>query len=682
MRHRFFIPVLLTLTIISAGYTNIPESQHSPQGKIESDRLQTDPLAYAASFARKTNNDYALGEIAVRYAELGDFEQALKIADTVKDDDDKASALSKIAVQYWKQGNEGLARHLFARVSSMPIPKDVIYVWGPVMDRMAEAQQFDLALDLARSMPESEATTTRAALETVIDHYISAGSNKAVSPDVLPRVLRIGESLKDAGEGGSVITKVAVAYAARGDFDRASKFIQSSEEGYDRENVSHEVAVELAKAGQYERALQLAGKAGDYFGPIAFVQIAAAALKRGDKNRASQIAARTLSQLLKDIKEHDHREGSSEAQRMAEVAVLYADLGQKTRATELMSIAFKRAKAVGKPGERYGALRGVVAAYSELGLYTQATEAAHAFDYGGDVNVLAEVGAKTAERGLSAHTVKIIKAIWEMPVKEHQSAKVKALASIAVQLAAHNQKGEALKLLRRIEEFADTSQADENTAEALKDLAVAFAEAKDFQRAFERVRLIKRPYFISRALLEIGYLRAKSGQALDGETAKLLEEIVNVKLPPPGEPVRLVKGGGWEIPGLAESRPIRPREIVKTRDRTVERHRTWYEPVVETFMERPFEPTARQKAPGLKSEGLNIISIEEHDIEGRKYCYVVRTQEIFRDETTNARKYTTSFEDFLYYDEDGDGTFETLEEGSGIMSRPRIPEWVMNGNRR
>jgi tetratricopeptide (TPR) repeat protein len=673
--------MLLGLTLISGGYANNHEGLYSLQGKAESDGLQSDPLAYAAFFARKTNNDYGLGEIAVRYAELGDFEQALMIADTIKDDDDKASSLSKIAVQYWKQGNEGLSRQLFARVSGMPVPKDVIYVWGPILDRMAEARQFDLALDLAESMPESEATTTRAALETLVDHYISARAKKADLPNVLPRVLRIGETLRDAGEEGSVITKVAVAYAARGEFDRASKLIQGFEEGFDRENVSHEVAIELAEAGQYERALQLAGKAGDYFGPIAFVKIAAEALKRGDKNRASEIASRTLSQLLKDIKEHDHREGSSEAERMAEVAVLYSDLGQKARATELMSVAFKRAKAVGKPGERYSALRAVVAAYSQLGLYTQAIEAAHAFDYG-DLNVLAEVGAKAAERGLNAYTVQIIRAIWEMPVKEHQSAKVKALASIAVQLAGHNQKGEALKLLRRVEEFADTSQADENTAEALKNLAVAFAQAGDFKRAFERVQTIKQPYLVTWALLEIGYLWAKTGQKLDGESVKLLDEIVNVKLAPLREPVRLVKEGGWEIPGLAQSRPIRPREIVKTRDRTVERHWTLYEPGVETLLERPFEPTAKQKTPGLKTEGLQVIMIEEHDIEGRKYCYVVRTQEIFRDEATNARKYPTSFEDFLYFDEDGDGKFETLEEGLGVRSRPRIPEWVLKGNRR
>lgn len=672
--------MLLALTFISGGYTDNRESQYSLQVAV-SDGLQSDPLAYAVFFARKTGNEYALGEIAVRYAELGNFEHALKIADSIKDDDNRASTLSKIALQYWKQGNEGLSRQLFAKVSGMPIPKDVIYVWGPIMDRMAEARQFDLALDLAASMPVSEATITRAALETVVDNYISARTDKADPPDVLPRVLHIGKSLRDAGEEGNVITKVAVAYAARGEFNRASKLTQSFEEDFDRENVSHEVAIELAKAGQYDRALQLAGKAGEYFGPIAFVRIAAEALKRGDKKRASEIASRTLSQLLKDVEEHDNREGTPDAMRMSELAVLYSDLGQKARATELMAVAFKSAKAIGKPGERYSALQSVAAAYSQLGFYTEAIEAARAFD-GGDPNVLAEVGAKAAERGSTAHIAQIIKAIWEMPVKEQQSAKVKALVSIAVQLAGHNQKGEALKLLRRVEEFADTSQADENTAEALKNLAVAYAQAGDFQRAFERVRAIKRPYFISWALLEIGSLRAKTGQKLDEETAKLLDEIVDVKLAPPREPVRLVKEGGWEIPGLAQSRPIRPREVVKTRDRTVERHWTLYEPEVETFLERPFEPAAKQKTPGLKTEGLKIIMIEEHDIEGRKYCYVVRTQEILRDEATNARKYPTSFEDFLYYDEDGDGKFETLEEGLSIMSRPRIPEWVTKGNSR
>jgi hypothetical protein len=367
--------------------------------------------------------------------------------------------------------------------------------------------------------------------------------------------------------------------------------------------------------------------------------------------------------------------------RMAELAVLYSDLGQKARATELMSVAFKRARAVGKPGERNNALRAVVAAYSQTGLYGEALEAAGAFD-NGDPNAFAEVGVEAVKRGLLVPTFQIVEAIWDMPVNERQSAKVKALAAIAARLAGHNHKGEALKLLRRVEEFADASQADENTAEALKNLAVAFAQAGDFRRAFERVRAIEQPYYVTWALLEIGYLQAKTGQKLDEEAAKLLDVIVNVRLAPPRGPARLVKEGGWDIPGFAQSRPIRPREIVKTRDRTVERHWTLYKPGVETFMERPFEPTTRQKAPVLKAEGLKIVMIEEHDVEGHKYCYVVRTQEILRDEATNTRKYPTSFEDFLYYDEDGDGKFETLEEGPGVMSRPRIPEWVMKKNRR
>lgn len=104
-------------------------------------------MSYAIVFARKTNNQFALSEIAVHYAELGDFEQAMRINESASDEDWRTGAFAEIALEYWKHGRRDEARRLFLRVAGLPLPKDVIYIWGNVIENMAQAQQFDLALD-------------------------------------------------------------------------------------------------------------------------------------------------------------------------------------------------------------------------------------------------------------------------------------------------------------------------------------------------------------------------------------------------------------------------------------------------------------------------------------------------------------------------------------------------------
>ena len=140
--------------------------------------------------------------------------------------------------------------------------------------------------------PQREDTAGNA-LEKVVAEFIQAKASNSSLPDILPKVLAIAKTLRDSGDEGGVFRKVAVAYTARGEFDRALALIQGFKEDYDIEDGAKEVAIQLAKLGQYDRALQLADKAGEYFGPIALVQIASEALKRGDKARALEILTRT-----------------------------------------------------------------------------------------------------------------------------------------------------------------------------------------------------------------------------------------------------------------------------------------------------------------------------------------------------------------------------------------------------
>ncbi|MCM3873652.1 MAG: hypothetical protein ND895_23445 [Pyrinomonadaceae bacterium] len=660
----------------------------APQTEVPDQRpeiIENDPLIYATFFARRTDNQNALGKIAVFYAELGRFEQAMRIVESVSEDDWQTSALGEIAVEYWKHGFKDKSRQLFLRIAGLPLPKDVIYIWGDIIENMAAAQQFDLALDVAASMAPSDASTISSALVKTIDEFEQARRRDrklpgVYVPDILPRVLAIAKALPD-GEDSAVLKRVAVYYAARGEFPRAEKLIQRFKEDYDREDGASDIAVQLAKLGQYDRAVQLAGKAGDYFGPITLVQIAGEAIKRKDKPKALEIAARTDALLTKKMKEADEDLSWLEAQRLSELAVVYSQLGRSTRAAELVDVAFKKARTVGKPGDRFTSFRAVVAAYTEVGLYSKAVEAARAL-YGDQINMdmVAEIAAHAVDKGQGADLAQTLDVIRKSPLMEHPEMRVKALATVADKMATLGHLAEALKILQGTKEFADGLAENDNeaTPQILKDYAVAWARAGDFHTALHWVAKNRTLYFANWGLIELGQIAAKSGLTLDDESLRLMEEIAKSDLPPPVEPRRILNEAGWEIPGLAVSRKLRPPELRNTRNRTYELYITLYEPEVEAFLKRPFPSREKPKPEesNWKSQGLKIRLIEERVVNGRKYCYAITSDEIFQDET-NQPRYSNGPEMLFYYDEDGDGKFETLEEGLDYFWLGHIPAWVL-----
>jgi hypothetical protein len=218
----------------------------------------------------------------------------------------------------------------------------------------------------------------------------------------------------------------------------------------------------------------------------------------------------------------------------------------------------------------------------------------------------------------------------------------------------------------------------ENTSEILKDLAVAFAGSGDVHAGLQQIPRIIKPFFVADALIDIGMLCAKRKMAFADGDSSLLNEIVKADLPPDIETGKLVRDEGWEIPGLAQARMLRPPELQRTRDRSIQLYYTYYEPESEMLIKRPF-PSRRKPKPEQAqwtSQGLKVSLIEERVINGRKFCYRLTVYEIFHD-NGGLPRYSDNLETLLYYDEDGDGKFETLEEGLDYFARGHIPKWVL-----
>ncbi len=515
---------------------------------------------------------------------------------------------------------------------------------------MAEAQQFDLALDIDKAMADAGGSTAGDVLATVVEKFIAAKIHNPGLPDILPRVISIARTLPKENNTTVALKKVAVAYATQGQYDRAITLIEKFEEDYDREDGAHEVAIQFAKLGLYDRAIQLANKAGDFFGPIALVGVATEALKSGHKSKALEIVTRSDLLLSKAMKHAEYEPTETDAKRLSELAVLYLQLDRKPRATELAYLAFKTAKELGKPGERYGALRSATNAFCELSLFDKAIEATKALgDYDRmQFDVIGEVGANAQLKGRIDAVDKIVQTIQTTPLKENEELRVKALVAIASAGAAQGRLAEAEKLLLSTLPLTEKLERTENTADILKKFAVAFAEAGNIRTALQQVPKIREPYFITHALIEIGMLCAKKKLTIaDGDLA-VLNEIVKADLPPDIKPERSIKDEGWAIPGLANARALRPPELQRTRDRSFQLYTTYYQPEVETFITRPF-PARRKSKPeeaNWISQGLKVSLIEELLINGHKFCYRLTVYEIFRDKQSGCRNTQTFLKRF------------------------------------
>ena len=662
---------------------SLPLSSRS-QGPLRSglDELrENDPLSYATVYARRSNNQFALSEIAVHYAELGDFEQAMRVNESAGEEDWRTAAFGKIALEYWKHGQKDNARALFLRVANLPLPKDYIYIWGDIINYMAEAQQFELALEIDNAMGSAGGTTAGDHLAQIVEYYLEAKTHNASLPDILPRVLKIAKALPDSNNRAVAVKKVAVAYATQGQYERATKLIHQFDDDFDREDAAHEVAIQLAKLGRYDLSLRLADEAGDYFGLIARTAIAAAALERRDKAKALELASRSEALITTAMKAEGYEMIESDAGRLSELAILFYRLNQRTRATKSADLAFKVAKGLGKPGERYGALRMSANAYCELGLYDNALVVANELaDYKTmRFDVMSEIGAHAQRKGNVDGVNKIIRAIQTAPVEENEQARVKALVAIARAAADQGRVAEAQRLLFTITPFTENLEGAEQAGDTLRSFAVAFAEAGNTRAALQRVPKISEPFYTAQALIDIGMLAAKKRLVFNDGDLTLLNDIAKIDLPPTIEPERLINEAGWEIPGLRGASPLRPPELQRTRDRTIQLYYTYYEPVGKTLIQRVFMSRRKPKAEEAQwtSKGLKISLIEEHVINGRTFCYRLTVYEIFQDNVTGIPRYSANLETLLYYDEDGDGKFETLEEGLSYFAPGHIPKWVL-----
>ncbi|MDQ3816419.1 MAG: hypothetical protein M3362_01860 [Acidobacteriota bacterium] len=136
----------------------------------------------------------------------------------------------------------------------------------------------------------------------------------------------------------------------------------------------------------------------------------------------------------------------------------------------------------------------------------------------------------------------------------------------------------------------------------------------------------------------------------------------------------VVKEGGWRIPALEGSKALKRTEIKNADAAAPKMYLTEYAPGApkggEYVIERSFFSENERRALRLLPYDLAVINLWGYDVEGRKYCYMLRVHppRIGADQTIR------------FCDRDGDGTYEAAE-GVKYISPPEPPSWARRADK-
>lgn len=132
---------------------------------------------------------------------------------------------------------------------------------------------------------------------------------------------------------------------------------------------------------------------------------------------------------------------------------------------------------------------------------------------------------------------------------------------------------------------------------------------------------------------------------------------------------RAIKADGWEIPGLAGSKQVSGRGVLIHGDKDFSPiHWTFKQPAAQEGREFVFNDDyftdGERKELGLLPGEYGVMKIIEYDINERAFCYAIWIHPVG----------IGAMSELHYYDEDGDGKFETLERQKlNPLFVPRVP---------
>ncbi len=278
-----------------------------------------------------------MAEIAVKYAEIGEYDQALQMANIIDRACYKAKALARIASNYAKTDNADKASELLL-------------------------QAFEVIKKEDKNAVKNRNLVAIAVGHAEIDQYTEA--------------LRVVYTIKSANIRARLLGKIAAdikpeqTNKSNEILARALKEIKRMERGRSKFETPYFIVTRFAENGLYEQALRIAKSIKDTnYKAASFTKIAHSYAEAGNKDKAFE----TLLQASEIAVESDPRSvfvlGSA-------IACDYIKIGQKERACLILEKVLPLADTVDDETFKNQVLLDIISAYAEVGQYDEALQIA------------------------------------------------------------------------------------------------------------------------------------------------------------------------------------------------------------------------------------------------------------------------------------------------------------------
>lgn len=495
-------------------------------------------LEYAVRVAKAYENDpsYLLGEIAVRYARLGQFDKALELANSIDNEAARDVAKATIATTLKRAGDAARAGEVLDSIpliiesEGTKVPRYKPYMLGEIAKEFAACGSFDHVFELA--LVSHDGYLIQRSLDAVLDSFV-LNEHQRTDLSTLQKVIRFSARLKD-GEDRRMLRKVAQKYAEAGEYGEAVRMANSlAEEGedaheFERDQAIHDIALLLAERGKFTHAIELAESASDYDKVEALLQIAKQLIAMAQHAEGQKLLDKVTAPHLKEsYEEDDFDDAGGGARRLAKAAIGYASAGNRDKAQELLAVALKRARRVRKVIERDQALSVVAVSYAEVGMFEEAADAAQPnnFMYF-KIKPSADVAIVALRQQRHREVQQLVKTIQDASVEQRPESKADGLVEIAREYIALGDNKSAIEVLLTAFEIAVEAPINDFQPTTMRNVAFTLAGAGDYTKAIEVAAAIKSTFHQALALADIGELQVRAGWVPDQRVIALLDGLV------------------------------------------------------------------------------------------------------------------------------------------------------------
>lgn len=530
----------------SFSYPKLPDELFFVAESILLTLLQNAPFALVKSIYTKALPSSELGrqfsDISKHLSQIGEFDKARQIADSIESPLLQSYALASIAAALTKaehfsedkeisqqpiqfiHSHESLSSHahaekveesqkLFGEAEQIARAIENPVIQSEALSNIAEALGSVGYLDRAEELFDSAEATARSIEDPSLCRNVLLGMIPALArPEFIEKARRLAQSVR--GPGGiypKFLIRLATALADHEYFLEAMETIRDIEDTFSRSQALNSIALAYAKAGQVEQGIGVLSESAQNARSIydagsrieALINIAngLAGVAYGEKAKELLVEAELGTRSIEDP--------IRLAQTLTKIAAVFFERGDLEEAKRLFNQAEQVASSIEYSVQRSEALKRIAAAVAST----------HQFRV---------VAASSSDPSLVEIDQFFTKVDPLADSVENPQSRIQALTSVAAALAHTRHFAEAEWVFAEAERIAVSIRNSGARSESQANLASALGHSQNFDKAEDIARSIKDLRLRSDALRNISSALAEANQF---EEAKRIARSIKESVP-------------------------------------------------------------------------------------------------------------------------------------------------------